>query len=101
MASVIHFIYTGHVELDNENIVQLFAFADRMEIRSLLRVCMQFLVEHVDVHNSLGKTILFVIKFFFVLYFCPSKMLPFYWGTIKPLQLICIINFHSIILDKE
>lgn len=52
---VLDFIYTGKLNMTNENALDLFMIADQFEISALFFSCIDYIKEHVDISNCLGE----------------------------------------------
>ena len=55
LATILDFIYTGQLRMTNENALDLFMFADRMELQALFDSCTKYIESHIDAQNCLGK----------------------------------------------
>lgn len=54
LKAVIHFIYIGHVELNNDNIVGILAAASEFEVLPLEQKCGQYLQENLSAQNCVA-----------------------------------------------
>jgi len=55
MHNILDFVYTGELKMTNENALDLFMIADRLELTTLFFSCVRYIEDHVDVNNCLGK----------------------------------------------
>ena len=62
LATILDFIYTGKLKMTNENALDLFMFADRMELSALFASCIKYIEAHIDAQNCLGKQVSFALK---------------------------------------
>lgn len=60
MEQILEFIYTGVIELNNENVMELFAVADRLELSSLIYLCKVYILDRIDVNNCSGREYLYL-----------------------------------------
>jgi len=54
LSTILDFIYTGQLKMTNENALDLFIFADRMELQALFTSCAKYIESHIDAQNCLG-----------------------------------------------
>ena len=55
LSTILDFIYTGQLKMTNDNALDLFIFADRMELQALFASCTKYIESHIDVQNCLGR----------------------------------------------
>ena len=55
MTTILDFMYTGELSMTNENALDLFMLADRMELANLFTSCTKYIKDHIDANNCLGK----------------------------------------------
>ena len=55
LTTILDFIYTGELVMTNENTLDLFVIADRLELLGLFFSCVKYIRDHVDIYNCLGK----------------------------------------------
>ena len=57
LSTILDFIYTGQLKMTNDNALDLFIFADRMELQALFASCAKYIESHIDAQNCLGKQV--------------------------------------------
>ena len=66
MNNILDFVYTGDLKMTNDNALDLFMIADRLELTTLFFSCVRYIEDHVDVNNCLGKLDFTRLPFFWV-----------------------------------
>ena len=50
------YIYTGHVDITNENIVDIFEAAHQFQLAPLMVACKDYMKQHMDASNCYGES---------------------------------------------
>lgn len=57
LISIVEFIYSGDIVLDVETVENIIRAADFLQMKKLITICCQFMVEHLEEENCLGIAI--------------------------------------------
>ncbi|XP_059163129.1 kelch-like protein 10 isoform X1 [Physella acuta] len=111
MEAIVQFAYTHKANLTASNIESVIVTADRLNVLGLLKVCEDFLLEHMNTDNAIGiykiakylhcrslesHTWSFLLKNFHFLYTSSNEFLQ-----LTPDELVQILRADDLIIDSE